>query len=589
MASSAGFGALLGWFALLVGCCTFAHTRIRHVLCRYVCARYYCGNLSTGAARFAQRNARYQAIDGSIDGGDFGRVDSGCSDILCSAQEAISGEFGMTLQNFMLAILIVLLVGSNPYAEAQQPIVGRPDVRILIDISGSMKQSDPTNLRAPALELIVQLLPPGSKAGVWLFGDGVKTLMPHMVIDEAWRKRAIESVRAIDNSGQRTNIPAAVDAALYDIDRLDPDFRTSIVLLTDGKVDVSSSAIANSNAARQMLEQQAPLLGETGVPVHTIALSNDADWAFLRRLAEVTRGLAEKAETADLLTRVFLQALEMVAPTARVPIQGGEFLIDDGVSQFTALIFSEGEERAEVALVSPTLETLAPQDNDPSIRWFTNEKFSLVTVYSPMSGRWRLVAPSSDQNMITVISNLSIDVDPLPNSIPLDQPAELGLRLVDSEGIIRDPALLSVFEVVIDLAGPGGFSEVIDVSERYPSPPSGEYRIAIPAFNVPGVHVITARVSAGELVRELPMYVDVQVPAQAPKVVTKAVEPSAQTGLPEWLIPSVAVLLSLSLLLWVVSYLREKRKNRRVVEARRSQEDKDKPLGDMSMRTSDDR
>ena len=78
----------------------------------------------------------------------------------------------MTLQNFMLAILIVLLVGSNPYAEAQQPIVGRPDVRILIDISGSMKQSDPTNLRAPALELIVQLLPPGSKAGVWLFGDG---------------------------------------------------------------------------------------------------------------------------------------------------------------------------------------------------------------------------------------------------------------------------------------------------------------------------------------------------------------------------------------------------------------------------------
>ena len=146
-----------------------------------------------------------------------------------------------------------------------------------------------------------------------------------------------------------------------------------------------------------------------------------------------------------------------------------------------------------------------------------------------------------------------------------------------------------MFEVVIDLAGPGGFSEVIDVSERYPSPPSGEYRIAIPAFNVPGVHVITARVSAGELVRELPMYVDVQVPAQAPKVVTKAVEPSTQTGLPEWLIPSVAVLLSLSLLLWVVSYLREKRKNRRVVEARRSQEDKDKPLGDMSMRTSDDR
>ena len=36
-------------------------------------------------------------------------------------------------------------------------------MRILVDISGSMKQSDPQNLRIPAVNLLLELLPNGSK------------------------------------------------------------------------------------------------------------------------------------------------------------------------------------------------------------------------------------------------------------------------------------------------------------------------------------------------------------------------------------------------------------------------------------------
>ncbi len=479
-------------------------------------------------------------------------------------------------------LLASLLVG---FAQAQEPIRGYPDVRLLIDVSGSMKQSDPNNLRAPALELIVRLLPPGSKAGVWLFGDGVRTLLPHVVIDEAWRDKAVESVRVIDNSGQRTNIPAALDAALYDLNRLDPDYRTSVVLLTDGKVDVSSSAVANANAARKLLEEQAPILGQTGVPVHTIALSNEADWAFLRKLAESTQGLAEKAESADSLTRVFLQALEMVAPTARVPIEGGEFQIDEGVSQLTALIFSGADERAKVELIDPANQALAPHSNRAGVRWFNNEKFSLVTVDSPQPGRWRLVAPSSEENRITVISDLSIDVDPLPNSLPLDQPTELGLRLVDREGVITSAELLSVFDIKVTIQDPASATEVIDVARLYQIPSSGEYRIAMPAFSLPGLHKITVRVEANTLVRELPMYVDVQVPTEAPKVITKAVESQPAAGLPAWLLPGVSGLVGLSLLIWALRSWREAARKRRIAAARRAQETRDAPLMEMRVDT----
>ena len=482
-------------------------------------------------------------------------------------------------------ILLACLLAS--VAQAQEPIRGHPDVRLLIDVSGSMKQSDPNNLRAPALELIVRLLPPGSKAGVWLFGDGVRTLLPHVVINDAWRDKAVQSVRVIDNSGQRTNIPAALDAALYDINRLDPDYRTSVVLLTDGKVDVSSSAVANANAARVLLEEKAPMLGQTGVPVHTIALSNEADWAFLRTLAESTQGLAEKAESADSLTRVFLQALEMVAPTARVPIEGGEFQIDEGVSQLTALIFSGADERAKVELIDPDNDALDPNSSRQGVRWFNNEKFSLVTVDSPRAGRWRLVAPSSDENRITVISDLSIDVDPLPNSLPVDQPTELGLRLVDRDGVITSADLLSVFAIKVTIQDSGNAIEVIDVGALYEVPVNGEYRIAMPAFSKPGLHKITVRVEADTLVRELPMYVDVQVPAEAPKVITKAAEAQPRAGLPAWLLPIVAGLVGLSLLVWAVRSWREAARKRRISAARKAQESRDAPLVNMRADSDD--
>jgi hypothetical protein len=490
------------------------------------------------------------------------------------------------MKRTVLGLGLFLTVLISPLTMAQNPIAGHPDVRILIDISGSMKSSDPTNLRAPALELLVRLLPPGSKAGVWLFGDGVRTLMPHVVIDDAWRERAVASVRAIDNSGQRTNIPAAVEAALYDLNRLDPGYRTSVVLLTDGKVDVSSSAIANVNAARSMLEQRAPILGETGVPVHTIALSNDADWGFLRRLAESTRGLAEKAESADSLTRVFLQALEMVAPTARVPIEGGQFQIDAGVEQLTALIFYGNEERTKISLIDPDNRSLEADVNGNGVQWFSNEKFSLVTVDAPRPGLWRLVAPRSDENRITVVSDLSIDVDPLPNSLPLDTPAELGIRLLDRKGVISDKALIEAFSITLRILQPDGNSESIKVSERYEAPSNGEYRVAVPPFSSSGVHKLTVRVEALELVRELPMFVDVQASPEAARVVTKNDEALRTEGLPWWIYPLVSGVVGLSLLVWVARSIQERRRRQRIQRAKNNQDERDAPL--VNMRLGDD-
>jgi hypothetical protein len=384
----------------------------------------------------------------------------------------------------------------------------KPDLRLLIDVSGSMKESDPDNLRGPALELIVRLLPEGAKAGVWIFGEQVEMLVPHRVIDAAWREQAREAVAQIDNSAQRTNIPAALAAATYDLGSMDTAYRSSIVLLTDGKVDVSASPMANAAAARKVLSDTGPRLGATGIPVHTIALSDEADWTFLRALAEETAGIAEKAENAGELTEIFVQSLDMVAPTARVPLAGSSFDIDDSVEEFTALIFFASD-KPQIGLVDPAGKRYRPRQDAAGVDWFVTERFALVTVTAPATGRWQLLAPPEARMRVTVIADLQLEVDPLPNSMPAGRVGEIGIRLRNEGEVLSDPEVLGLFDIWIDIKDPEGATETIDVSGSYPVPASGEYRVAIPAFSDSGRYELVARVNGKTLRRELPMYVEV--------------------------------------------------------------------------------
>ena len=410
------------------------------------------------------------------------------------------------LAYFFLATL--LAIATSARADIPTAAGLKPDVRLLIDISGSMKDSDPENLRAPALELIVRLLPEGSKAGVWSFGHEVELLVEHRVIDQAWRDSAIQAVAEIDNSGQLTDIPAALEASGYDFDRLDSSYRTSIILLTDGKVDISESPMTNATAARNLLTEYASNLGAAGIPVHTIALSDEADWGFLHTLAKTTGGIAEQAQTATKLTELFYQSLEMVAPTSRVPVDGKRFDIDPSVHEFTVLMFYD-EQQVETGLVSPQGKRYSPDKPQAGVEWFRNRKFALVTVTDPEAGTWSLQVPAATKTRVTVISDLQLEVDPLPHSLPIGKRAELGIRLRERGKVLKDAEFLGVFELSVEIEDPRGGKQIIDVMNDYEVPGDGEFRVVIPGMEVPGRYKVVARLKGETLQRELPMFVEI--------------------------------------------------------------------------------
>ena len=188
---------------------------------------------------------------------------------------------------------IALLLGMLCAALAL-PLRAEPtDVRVLVDVSGSMKHTDPNNLRVPALRLLGQLLPEGTRTAAWLFCETVEPLLAPATVDAKWKKLARDSATRIHSRGQFTDIEQGVKAAIADWPA-DPKVKRHLILLTDGMVDVSKDA-AVSTASKARLEGEVlDTLKAQGIHVHTIALSKTADHALLAKLASATDGWAEQ-------------------------------------------------------------------------------------------------------------------------------------------------------------------------------------------------------------------------------------------------------------------------------------------------------
>ncbi|MBV1885134.1 MAG: VWA domain-containing protein, partial [Gammaproteobacteria bacterium] len=213
------------------------------------------------------------------------------------------------------------------------------DVRIVVDISGSMRKNDPHNLRIPAAELLIDLLPDNSKAGLWTFGKYVNMLVKHDYVSADWKRNAKIKAKKINSIAMYTNIGEAVEVASVGWLEPDPRYERSIILLTDGKVDISKSPTQNENEQNRILEQIIPRLTSSKVKVHTIALSANSDQLLMKRLAMNTGGSFSVANSANDLMKIFLKAFDAAVPSEQVPLEGNKFSIDASVKEFTALIF----------------------------------------------------------------------------------------------------------------------------------------------------------------------------------------------------------------------------------------------------------
>jgi uncharacterized protein (TIGR03503 family) len=320
------------------------------------------------------------------------------------------------------------------------------DVRILIDVSGSMKQNDPKNLRRPALRLLVGLLPQKTRAGVWTFGRYVNMQIPLGQVDSAWKAKARKSSESIGSPGQFTNIEDALTRATEDWYGPAVGYRRSLILLTDGMVDISRDRRKNRASRERILQGILPRLQSLDASVHTIALSRNADHQLMRTLAEETGGWYEQAENADQLQKVFLRIFEKVGKPDAVPLKDNKFTIDESITEATVLVFRSPDAQP-TEVVPPAGEAFTAKTKPASVEWHSDHGYDMLTISDPVPGEWKIRAELDPQNRVMVVTDLKMRTSELPNRLMLGQTLPFEVSFSDHGRLITKPAFLQMVEV----------------------------------------------------------------------------------------------------------------------------------------------
>jgi uncharacterized protein (TIGR03503 family) len=361
---------------------------------------------------------------------------------------------GRALRTLLSIGLALLLTGTGEVFAAKPE---HADIRVLIDISGSMKQNDPQNLRRPALRMLVGLLQPGSQAGVWTFAKYARELVLVGDVDQAWKERALAASEEINSPGMFTNIELVLERAIRSWEGTDATHRRNLLLLTDGVVDVSKEPGESEASRRRILEELLPRIRAMGAKVHTIALSERADHELLERLARDTDGWYQQVESAEQLQRVFLKLFEQAGRPTGVPLKDNKFRVDNTIREATVLVFRAPGSQ-EPRLTSPSGRSFGREQAPPFVSWHHDTGYDLITLRDPEAGEWSLSADIDPDNRVMVVTDLKLQLSEMPSRIAVGEQLEVGAHLTNDGRLIKRPAFLELVEMRAETQTAAGLS-----------------------------------------------------------------------------------------------------------------------------------
>lgn len=388
---------------------------------------------------------------------------------------------GGRLTAFLLLSSILWVGVSTATSAAEGDNKALPyDVRIVVDISGSMKQTDPNDLRIPALNLLLELMPEGAQAGIWTFGRYVNNLVPVAKVDDVWRSQAKTSALKISSFGLQTNLSGALNDAAWGLSA-DSGFQQSIILLTDGKIDMAEAGAANAEQinTQERKKLMSQVLGKyrvAGANIHTLALSDLADKNLLQEIALETDGLYSEAQDAEALMKAFLRAFDQAIPAEQVPMEDNTFVIDGSVNEFTALIFKPSVGAQETALLTPGGERWTEMKHPASVRWHKDVSFDLITIKLPEAGTWIAEADLDPSNRVTILSDLALRIKGIPATIFPGDKLDVQINLTNEGDVVDSSEILRLTDITMKVVTASGREGSKVLSDPESPPADGIYR-----------------------------------------------------------------------------------------------------------------
>lgn len=169
------------------------------------------------------------------------------------------------------------------------------DIVMLVDSSGSMAETDPSNQRLQAAQMLVDQMTDKNRVSVIVFNQDAEVLQPMTQVSDDKIKQQIKDKIAGNLPDGGTNLQSALDTTLKQIDETSVSGRAPmVILLSDG---ISEINLNNSIF---------PYIDEN-ITIHTVGMMkediNGTD--LLKNISDETGGNYYSVKNPDELTSVF--------------------------------------------------------------------------------------------------------------------------------------------------------------------------------------------------------------------------------------------------------------------------------------------
>ncbi len=349
-------------------------------------------------------------------------------------------------QSIIIIMLVLLLTFRMSHAADEPSHV--EEIQVLIDVSGSMKQNDPQNLRVDAVQLLINLLPDNAKVSLWLFSENTKLLIETDAVDADWRRKAVKATLTIHSRGIYTHIEEAIQTALKD--GFTGAGGKNLILLTDGMVDISKDIMVSADSRERILSEWIPRLSQQQIKVQTIALSDQADKELLEKLAFDTGGWSEIATSADQLQRLFLKTSQKVAPKDTLPLNNNQFSIDASIQEFSVLVFKSAGGSATL-LVTPDQQKIDKNSSLTGLSWLEATNYDLITVKQPKPGNWQIEAAIDPDNQVMILTDLKLQLADIPQRLADKQALMFKLHFTEKGALVTRADFLGLVHLNLSI------------------------------------------------------------------------------------------------------------------------------------------
>lgn len=302
-------------------------------------------------------------------------------------------------------------------ASEEQNTSNRFNVVFVLDASGSMKDTDPDNLRFDATKLFLGLLAnDGNYVGSVVFSTDIIKTTDVKLVNGTDDKNKIES--DIENCKVEgwTAIGTALDKSVEMLnEKGNKDLQSVIILLSDGKSELEKdSDLEKCNDLKAKAINNAR---KNNIKIYTVGLNSDggADINELEQISNATSGKCKEVKKAADLKGVFAEFYNLIYGTSTTQIFKGKVpsngkiiksfdVPDVGVEEVNIIISSKSSLK-NVELEKPNGEEMTTDDVKKITT--TSKSFSITKLTNPEGGKWNLSAEgkSGDDVKIEMVYN----------------------------------------------------------------------------------------------------------------------------------------------------------------------------------------